>query len=46
MLIDINRELRAGERVPLKLTVRDAKGVKSTLQVEAAVRSDAGTGHR
>ena len=38
MLIDIKRELKAGDRVPLKLTVQDSQGVKSTLHVEAEVR--------
>jgi copper(I)-binding protein len=44
MLLDIRRELKAGERVPLRLVVRDAKGVKSTLKVEAEVRAVAGSG--
>jgi len=44
MLIDIRRELKAGERVPLTLTVQDPHGVKSTLQVDAEVRAAAG-GH-
>lgn len=39
MLIGIRRQLKAGERVPLKLIVEDARGVKSTLQVEAEVRA-------
>ena len=42
MLIDIRRELKAGERVALKLVVEDAKGVKSTLQVDAEVRGVTG----
>ena len=42
MLVDIKRELKAGERVPLKLTLQDRKGVKSTLQVEAEVRAVTG----
>ena len=42
MLIDIKRELKAGERVPLKLVVQDAKGVKTTLQIEAEVRAVTG----
>ena len=42
MLIDIRRELKAGERVALKLVVQDAKGVKSTLQVDAEVRGVTG----
>ena len=42
MLVDIKRELKAGERVALKLTLQDRKGVKSTLQVEAEVRAVTG----
>lgn len=42
MLTGIKRELKAGERVPLRLTVRDRKGVQSTLQVDAEVKSTAG----
>ena len=38
MLIGVKRELKAGERVPLTLTVQDAKGARSTLKVEATVR--------
>ena len=45
MLIDIKRELKAGERVPLKLTVQERKGAKSTLQVDAEVRAATGSGH-
>ena len=45
MLIDIKRELKAGERVPLMLTVQDPRGTKSTLQVDAEVRAAAGGGH-
>jgi copper(I)-binding protein len=44
MLIDIKRELKAGERVPLKLTVQERKGAKSTLQVDAEVRAATGNG--
>ena len=39
MLVEVKRELKAGERVPLKLTFQDRRGVKSTLQVEAEVRA-------
>lgn len=39
MLVGIRRQLKAGEKVPLRLTVRDQKGVKSTLQVDAEVRA-------
>ena len=42
MLIDIKRELKAGERVPLELVVQDGKGVKTTLTVDAEVRGIAG----
>ena len=42
MLIGIKRELKAGERIPLKLVVQDGKGVKATLQVDAEVRGIAG----
>jgi copper(I)-binding protein len=45
MLIDIKRELKAGERVPLTLTLQDQKGGKSTLQVDAEVRAAAAGGH-
>jgi len=45
MLIDIKRELKAGERVPLKLTVQERKGAKSALQVDAEVRAATGSGH-
>lgn len=42
MLVDIRRELKAGERVPLTLTVQDAHGARSTLKVDAEVRAAAG----
>ena len=42
MLIDIKRELKPGERVPLELTLRTRQGVKSTLQIEAEVRAVTG----
>ena len=38
MLMDIKRQLNAGERVPLTLTLQDRYGVKSTLEVNAEVR--------
>ena len=41
MLVDIKRQLKPGERVPITLTVQDRKGVKSTLRIEAEVRSAA-----
>lgn len=45
MLIDIRRELKAGERVPLTLTVQDAHGARSTLKIDAEVRAAAGGSH-
>ena len=45
MLIDIKRELKAGERVPLTLTLQDQKGGKSTLRLDAEVRAAAAGGH-
>lgn len=45
MLIDIKRELKAGERVPLTLTLQDQKGGKATLQLDAEVRAAAAAGH-
>ena len=38
MLLDLSRQLKAGERVPLVLTFRTRQGVKSTLKVDAEVR--------
>jgi copper(I)-binding protein len=46
MLIDIKHELRAGERVPLKLTVRDSHGASSTLNVDAEVRAVGAAAHQ
>jgi periplasmic copper chaperone A len=46
MLIDIKRQLKAGERVPLTLTLQDRKGGKSTLQLDVEVREAAAGGHR
>jgi copper(I)-binding protein len=42
MLTDIKRELKAGERVPLKLTLQDSHGVTSILEVDAEVRAVTG----
>ena len=39
MLMDIKRQLKAGERVPLKFTLQDRHGIKSTLAVDAEVRA-------
>ena len=38
MLIGVKHELKAGARVPLTLTVQDAKGAQSKLHIEATVR--------
>ena len=38
MLMDVPRPLRAGETVPLALTIEDSKGRRSTLDVKAVVR--------
>ena len=46
MLIDIKRELKVGERVPLKLTVRDSHGASSTLNVDAEVRAVGTAAHQ
>jgi len=44
MLIDIRRPLKAGERVPLTLTVQDSRGATSTFKVDAEVRAAADSG--
>jgi copper(I)-binding protein len=41
MLVDIKRELKAGDRVPLTLIVQDRNGVRSTMQLDAEVRATA-----
>ena len=41
MLVDLNHQLKAGERVPLSLVVADAKGVKTTLKLDVEVRASA-----
>jgi periplasmic copper chaperone A len=38
MLLEVSRTLRAGERVPLVLTVQDEKGRRASLTVQAEVR--------
>lgn len=43
MLMDIKRELKAGERVPLRLKLQDSHGVNTTVEIEAEVRAVAGT---
>ena len=47
MLLDLKAPLTAGASVPLTLRVRDAKGVESTVEVQAPVRAlnAAGRGH-
>ena len=45
MLVDIKRELKAGERVPLRFTLQDRRGVTSTLEVDAEVRAAAAAPH-
>lgn len=42
MLFGLKAPLKAGEQVPLTLTVRDAKGKTQRIQVKAAVREMAG----
>jgi copper(I)-binding protein len=37
MLMDVARPLKAGEQVPLTLTIEDAKGKRSTVEVKARV---------
>jgi copper(I)-binding protein len=41
MLVDIKRELKPGDRVPLTLIVQNRNGVRSTLQLDAEVRAAA-----
>ena len=38
MLMEVPKPLRAGETVPLALTIEDSKGKRSTLDVKAVVR--------
>ena len=45
MLMDIKRELKAGERVPLKFTLQDRHGAKTTLDVDAEVRAAVAAPH-
>lgn len=46
MLIDIKQPLKAGDKVPLTLTIRGAGAVLSTIKVEAEVRNvDAAAAH-
>jgi len=48
MLMGLTQQVKEGEKVPLTLTVEDAKGGKQTLDVQAEVRAlsaEAGGGH-
>jgi copper(I)-binding protein len=38
MLMQIAKPLRAGDKVPLTLTIEDARGKRSTLEVQATVK--------
>lgn len=39
MLMGLSQQLKEGEKVPLTLTVKDAKGSRETVQVQAEVRA-------
>ena len=48
MLMNLSAQIKEGDKVPLTLTIEDAKGAKETLQVQAPVRAlnaEAGAGH-
>ncbi|QCI11999.1 copper chaperone PCu(A)C [Pseudomonas putida] len=48
MLTGLNQQVKEGDKVPLTLTIEDAKGGKETLDVQAEVRplnAEAGAGH-
>ncbi|WP_087501176.1 copper chaperone PCu(A)C [Pseudomonas sp. SID14000] len=48
MLMGLNNQVKEGDKVPLTLTIEDAKGAKQTLDVQADVRAlnaEAGSGH-
>ncbi|HDS1765825.1 copper chaperone PCu(A)C [Pseudomonas putida] len=48
MLMGLHNQVKEGEKVPLTLTIEDAKGAKETLEFQAQVRAlnaDAGGGH-
>ena len=48
MLMGLNNQVKEGDKVPLTLTIEDAKGAKETLDVQADVRAlnaEAGGGH-
>ncbi|MDF9773856.1 copper chaperone PCu(A)C [Pseudomonas baetica] len=39
MLMDLNAQIKEGDKVPLTLTVEDAKGEKESIQVEAVAKA-------
>ncbi|MNF13489.1 hypothetical protein D3C80_2153560 [compost metagenome] len=39
MLMDLTGQIKEGDRVPLTLTVEDAKGEKETIKVDAEARA-------
>ncbi|MDI9776532.1 copper chaperone PCu(A)C [Pseudomonas putida] len=48
MLMGLTRQVKEGEKVPLTLTIEDAKGTRETVDVQADVRplnAEAGGGH-
>jgi len=45
MLLDIKQPLKAGDKVPLTLTIRGAGTALSTIKVEAEVRTVSAAGH-
>ncbi|MFJ4440815.1 copper chaperone PCu(A)C [Pseudomonas sp. NPDC089422] len=48
MLMGLTQQVKEGEKVPLTLTIEDAKGAKETVEVQAEVRplnAEAGGGH-
>ncbi len=46
MLIGVQRQLKPGERVPVMLTMQDAKGGRIVVQVDAEVRSAGNSTHQ
>lgn len=48
MLMELSNQLKEGDKVPLSLTIEDAKGARETVDVQAEVRAltaEAGSGH-
>ena len=45
MLMNLTGQIREGDKVPLTLTVEDAKGVKESIQVEAVAKAIATMDH-